>query len=181
MTASLLSVALHIVSAVLFYRLLRPVSRDVALLAALLLVVASVIWTLAALMFAGALIVLDGGGAYRAFGAAQLPALALVLLDWGDHTYNTGLVFFGLWCAAIGYLVYRSTFLPRPIGVGMVLAGVGYATFLYPPLATAVYPFNLAIAAGELALVTWLLFAGVDTARWDARATDAARSGLAPT
>lgn len=170
-TASLLSVGLHIVSAVLFYRLLKPVHRYVSLLAALFLVVASSIWTLAALMFAGALVVLEGETSYGAFGPDQLPALALVLLDWSDQTYNTGLVFFGFWCAAIGYLIYRSTFLPRILGVGMALAGLGYATFLYPPLASAVYPFNLAIAVGELALVVWLLLAGVNAERWNALAS----------
>jgi Domain of unknown function (DUF4386) len=167
-TASLVSVGLHIVSAVLFYRLFRPVDRYLSLLTALFLVVASVIWTLAALMFSGALVVLNGGTSYGAFGPDQLPALSLVLLDWSDETYNTGLVFFGFWCAAIGYLIYRSTFLPRFLGLGMALAGLGYATFLYPPLASAVYPFNLAIAVGELALLIWLLVAGVNADRWNA-------------
>jgi cbb3-type cytochrome oxidase subunit 1 len=128
-------------------------------------------------MFSGALVVLDGGTSYGAFGPDQLPALALVLLDWSDEIYNTGLVFFGFWCAAIGYLIYRSTFLPRLLGLGMALAGLGYATFLYPPLASAVYPFNLAIAVGELALVIWLLVAGVNVERWSALA-DRPRSAI---
>jgi hypothetical protein len=59
----------------------------------------------------------------------------------------------GLFCVLIGYLSVRSTFLPRLIGVLMVLAGLGYLTFLSPPLATMLFPVNLAPAAlGEPSL-----------------------------
>jgi len=52
----------------------------------------------------------------------------------------------------------------------MVLAGVGYTPFLYPPLANFLYPYNLALGIGELALVLWLFVRGVDTHRWNEQA-----------
>ncbi|MBI4346985.1 MAG: DUF4386 domain-containing protein [Elusimicrobia bacterium] len=166
--AALVSAGLHLVTAVLFYYLLRPVDRGVAFLSTLLMTFSAAIQALAALLVASALMVLVGRG-YGAFSAEQTQALALVVLDWNGLVYNLMLVTFGFWCAAVGYLIARSGFLPRPIGLGMVLAGLAYATYLYPPLATRLYPFNLALAAGELVLVLWLLTVGVNPERWRAR------------
>ena len=64
----------------------------------------------------------------------------------------------------------RATFLPRFLGAGMVLAGVGYLPYLYPPLGNSVYPYNLVLGVGELALVLWLAIRGVDAQRWQERA-----------
>ena len=96
----------------------------------------------------------------------QLQALALMLMTWNLQAYNTYLVFFGCWCIAIGYLAFRSTFLPRLLGAGMALAGLGYAVYLYRPLAQAVSPYNLALGVGELALLLWLVVRGVNAERW---------------
>lgn len=81
------------------------------------------------------------------------------------------LIFFGFYCVLIGYLVVRSKFLPRFLGVLMVFAGLGYLTLLLPPLATALKPYNLAAGGlGEWALTAWLLAKGVDQQRWDEQA-----------
>ena len=163
---ALLSVAFHILTGVLFYYLLKPVSRTFALLTVSLLVVASGIQASAALMQSGALVALRGTVSLGAFAVEQRDAIALLLLDWNDETYNFYLVFFGLWCIALGVLMMRATFLPRILGAGMVLAGVGYLPYLYPPLANFLYPYNLALGVGELALVLWLVIRGVDAQRW---------------
>lgn len=167
---ALLAVALHIVTGVLFYYLLKPVGRTFSLLAVLLLVVASGIQASAALMQSGALVALKGTVSLSAFNVEQLQAIALMLLNWNGQTYDFYLVFFGLWCIALGALILRSTFLPPLLGAGMVLAGVGYTPFLYPPLANFLYPYNLALGVGELALVLWLFLRGVDADRWKVQA-----------
>jgi hypothetical protein len=60
----------------------------------------------------------------------------------------------GFWCVLTGCLVYRSTFLPRIIGVLELLAGLGYLTLLWQPLARYLYPYNLALAGpGEISLL----------------------------
>lgn len=170
---ALLAVASHVVTGILFYYLLKPVGRTAALLSVLLLVTASGIQASAALMQSGALVALKGTRSLSAFSVEQLQGLSLMLLNWNGQTYNFYLVFFGFWCIAIGYLIYASTFLPRLLGSAMVLAGLSYSVFLYPPLASYLSPYNLALAAGELGLVIWLLYRGVDARRWSASAVAA--------
>ncbi len=80
------------------------------------------------------------------------------------------LVFFGFYCLLIGYLIFSSTFLPRFLGVLMAFAGLGWLTFLSPPLAGYLSPYNFAPGLiGEGALTLWLLVKGVDAPPWEAK------------
>ena len=77
------------------------------------------------------------------------------------------LAIFGFYCLLIGYLILRSKFLPRALGWLMVLAGLGWLTFLSPALARQLSPFNfLPGLLGEGALTLWLLAAGVNETEW---------------
>ena len=77
------------------------------------------------------------------------------------------LAIFGFYCLSIAYLIFRSTFLPRFLAFLMAFAGVGWLTFLSPPLAKALAPFNFFPGLlGEGALTAWLLVKGVDAERW---------------
>jgi hypothetical protein len=77
------------------------------------------------------------------------------------------LVFFGFYCLLIGYLIFRSTFLPRILGVLMAFAGLGWLTFLSPPLANHLSPYIFAPGIlGEGALTLWLLVMGVNEQQW---------------
>jgi len=81
------------------------------------------------------------------------------------------LVFFGLYCLLIGYLIFRSNFLPRILGVLMAIGGLGWLTFLSPPLANRLSPYNMAPGIlGEGALTLWLLVMGVNVERWKEQA-----------
>lgn len=81
------------------------------------------------------------------------------------------LVFFGVYCLLIGWLILRSTFLPRVLGVLMAFGGLGWLTFVSPSLAGRMSPFNMAPGMiGEGALTLWLLLKGVDAPRWTAQA-----------
>jgi hypothetical protein len=82
------------------------------------------------------------------------------------------LVFFGFYCLLIGYLIFRSTFLPRILGVLMTFAGLGWLTFLSPPLANHLSPYIFVPGIlGEGALMLWLLVVGVNVQRWKEQAT----------
>jgi Domain of unknown function (DUF4386) len=82
-----------------------------------------------------------------------------------------GLVFFGVYCLLIGYLILRSTFLPRILGALMMFAGLGWLTFLSPPLASQVSPYNLVPGLlGEGSLTLWLLVVGLNVPRWKEQA-----------
>lgn len=83
------------------------------------------------------------------------------------------LVFFGLQLLLVGYLIFRSTFLPRILGALMAFAGLGWLTFLWPPLANYLSPYNLAPGMlGEGALIVWLLVKGVNVERWKEQLPD---------
>ncbi len=77
------------------------------------------------------------------------------------------LAFFGAYCLLIGYLILKSTFLPGFLGVLMAFGGLGWLTFLSPPLATRLSPYiYFPGMLGEGVLTVWLLVAGVNVQRW---------------
>jgi hypothetical protein len=81
------------------------------------------------------------------------------------------LVFFGFYCLLIGYLIIKSTFLPRLLGAGMAIGGLGWLTFLSAPLASSLSPWNLAPGMiGEGLLTLWLVVFGVNVQRWKEQA-----------
>ena len=87
------------------------------------------------------------------------------------------MAFFGFYCLLIGFLIFRSTFLPRILGALMAIAGLAWLTFLSPPLANYLSPYNLALGAlGEGSLMLWLLVMGVNVRRWKEQASAAGAS-----
>jgi Domain of unknown function (DUF4386) len=171
--SALISVPFHIVWAIPFYELFKPVSRSIPLLAAFVMLMGCAMWTLSALFSLAPLLVLQGTSSLSAFAPEQLHTLTLLLLRVNAQAYDIGLVFFGLWCVLIGYLIARSAFLPRTIGVLYAIAGLGYLTLLWRPLAKYLYPYNLALAGpGEISLLLWLLVKGVNVAKWREQASD---------
>jgi hypothetical protein len=96
-----------------------------------------------------------------------------------DPLHVNSLAFFGVYCLLIGYLIFRSTFLPRFLGVLMAIGGLGWLTFVSPALADRLSPYNMFPGViGETALTLWLLVLGVNVQRWSerARATGTQRS-----
>ncbi len=88
-----------------------------------------------------------------------------------DPIHINSLVFFGFYCLLIGYLIFNSAFLPRILGWGMAIGGLGWLTFVSPPLANNLAPYNMAPGIlGEGALTLWLLVKGVNVERWKAQA-----------
>jgi hypothetical protein len=86
------------------------------------------------------------------------------------------LVFFGLWCVLIGLLIFRSTFLPRVLGVLLAIAGLGWMTYLLPPLGVHLFRSYIVVGAsalGEIPLLVWLLVVGVNVERWKEQASAA--------
>ena len=117
------------------------------------------------------LLFLHGGDSLAAFSQDQLNALALVSLKLNTQANDIFLAFFGVWLVLVGYLIFRSTFLPRLIGVGLMLEGLGWAAFVSPPLGAALFTVTALFGViGELPLGLWLLIRGVDPDRWRAQA-----------
>jgi hypothetical protein len=173
--SSLIGVAFHIAWALLLYELLKPVNRSVSLFAAFVILVGCAIQALTCLLYLAPLLILQGGNSLSAFTPGQLQALALMFLKLNDYAFDIYLVFFGFWCVLIGYLIFKSTFLPRVLGVLLAISGLGWVTYLYPPLAQRLFfPFIAAASAlGEIPLELWLIVMGVNVQRWKAQASAA--------
>lgn len=162
----------------LFYDLFKPVNKSISQLAAFFLLMECAVLAFASLFQVAPMLVLGGAGYLSVFKTAELQALALLFLNLNTQVFNISLMFFGYFCLLIGYLIFRSTFLPSILGILYALAGLGYLTYLVPPLADYLYPFNLVPAAfGEPALILWLLIVGVNVQRWKQQA-NAAREAV---
>jgi Domain of unknown function (DUF4386) len=107
--------------------------------------------------------------------------LAFEALRWQPQGLNIALVVHGLDGLLIGYLIFRSTFLPRILGALMTFAGLGCLTYMSPPLVNDLSPYNLASALlGEASVFLWLLVMGVNKQRWKEQASVARSSDRAP-
>ncbi|HYA63203.1 MAG TPA: DUF4386 domain-containing protein [Candidatus Sulfotelmatobacter sp.] len=173
--SSLIGVAFHIAWALLMYELLKPVNRSLSLLATFVILVGCAIQALTSLLYLAPLLILQGGSSLSAFTPEQLQALALMFLKLNAYAFDIYLVFFGFWCVLIGYLIFRSTFLPRVLGVLLAISGLGWVTYLYPPLAYHLFFPYIAVASalGEIPLALWLIVFGVNDQRWKERASTA--------
>jgi hypothetical protein len=173
---NLIQFACYIAVTGLFYDLFKPVNRSLSLLAAFFSLTGCTIGVVSCLFYLAPLVVLGGAQYLSVFNLEQLQALALMFLKLYAQLFNMSFVFFGFYCLLIGYLILGSRFLPRILGAGMVIAGLVWLTFLWPPLVTYLSPYNLAGGIGELALTLWLLIAGVNAERWKEQARAAVES-----
>ena len=164
---SLLGVAFHVAWVALFYDLFKPVSRRLSLLTAFVGLTVCAMQAVTSLLYLAPLEVLQGGPSLNGMTAAQLQALVMVFLKLNARAFEVDLAFFGLWCILAGYLIFRSTFLPRILGVLLMIDGLGWATYLSPPLGHALFSFIAAASAlAEIPLQFWLIVKGVNSERW---------------
>jgi Domain of unknown function (DUF4386) len=166
-----LVVAWYIAVTALFYGLFKPVSRGGSLLAACFGLVGCAILGFTCLFQLAPFVALQGAQYSSVFRVEQLQALAYMSLELYGQTYSIAVVFFGFYCLLIGGLIFKSTFLPRSLGALMVIAGLGWLTFLSPPLAKSLSPYILAPGiVGEGSLTVWLLVVGVNASKWQEKA-----------
>jgi hypothetical protein len=162
--------------AVILYILLRPVSRDVALTAVFFNLICIAIEGVAAVFLAAALFPLAGAPHLTALAPEQTHAVALLAIRSHSTGFGIALIFFGVECVILGYLIYRSGYMPRPIGVLMAIAGVCYAInsfalLLSPVLSSRLFPaILLPPLIAELSFALWLVVKGVKVAKWEERA-----------
>lgn len=166
--AMLVMLACDVAIAAIFYVLFRPVSRIVSLIAcAFRLVLVAIIGVAMLGRYVPLLLQADTAAA---FDANQLQAAGLVAIRVFERGFDLALVFFGFHCLALGWLIFRSGFLPRLLGVAMVIAGVCYLTSTFVtlifPVVTLPFDLQLPAFAIELALCLWLIVVGVNAAKW---------------
>jgi Domain of unknown function (DUF4386) len=157
--------------------LFKYVSRSLALLAAFFGLVGCVITAIQSLFQLAPLVVFGHSQYLSVFTVKQLQALAQQLLDLNAQAGYIALVFFGVFQLLIGYLIFRSTFLPRILGALIALGGLGWLTFLSPPLATSLLTYLMVLGIlAEVPLMLWLLVMGVNGERWNEQARAAGAS-----
>lgn len=119
------------------------------------------------------LLLLSGTDYLTAFDTDQLHALAMLFLDLRNYGILVAQIFWGLWLLPLGYLVFRSGFLPGLLGVLLMIGCFGYVLdvvvlILSPNSNVTISQFTF---IGELLLPLWLLFKGVNVEQWERRRT----------
>ncbi len=174
--SELLGQTVFILLVLTLYRLLKRVNRNQAVLMVVLVVVAVTITCLNMLNQYAVLPLLSGADYLSVFEASQIQALVLYLLNLHKAGYLIAQVFFGLWLLPLGYLVYKSGFMPKIVGILLVVAGFGYLIdvvtfFLFPGFEVVLSEFTF---VGELVMMLWLLIWGVNLKQWEKRALQSA-------
>ena len=175
--AQLILGACDIGVALIFYELLKPVSRGLALLAAFFRLVFVAIANANVLNHFAPLLLLSGAGYLSAFTPDQLQALALVFIRLRTTGLDIALVFFGFHCVVVGYLLFRSTFFPRILGLLLAIGGLGYMANLFanvipPAIGVHLFPYiMLPAGVAEISLTLWLIIVGVNVPKWQEKAS----------
>jgi hypothetical protein len=152
----------QVLAALLFFKLFRRVDAFAAGAIAAFGLINAVVILVAAVFSATALDVALGGTA----PAGDRAATAQLLYELTDASWNLGGMFFGLWLIPMGWLAWRSGYLPRPLGWVLIVGGVGYVLstyviYLAPGLAESSFALTVPATVGELWIVGHLLWKGV--------------------
>jgi hypothetical protein len=165
----------NILLVLVLYKLLKPVSKNYAVLMVIFFLVSAPITMLNELNQFAALILLSGADYLSAFEADQLQAQLMLFLDLHEHGIHISGIFWGLWLFPMGYLIFKSGFLPKILGVLLMIGCFGYlidsVTFFFFP---SFEPIVLYTFWGELLLPLWLLIKGVNVEKWEKCALESA-------
>ena len=173
--ADLMMQVLDVPLIVILYLLLRPVSASLALTSTLLNLVQTAVLALNKLSLLLPLFLLQDAGYLRAFQLEQLQVLSYLAIKLHGHGFALGLLFFGFTCLIQGYLMFKSGYFPKWVGLMMQIAGLSYLVntltlILAPDLAGALFPAVLMPAfIGELSVCLWLILKGVKLPQWEQR------------
>ena len=169
----------HILLVLVLYKLLKAVNKNHASLMVIFMLVAVPIAMLNELNRFAAILLLNGADYLTVFTADQLQALVPLFLGLHEHGINIAGIFWGLWLFPMGYLVFKSGYIPRILGVLLIIAGFGYLLdfftfFLLPNFYATINQITQFTGWGELLLPLWLLIKGVNVEQWEKRALESA-------
>lgn len=162
----LVSALFFVLAAWALYVLLRSVNKDIALLFLLLNLCGVAIECMSVVNLSAAQSLLSGADYLTVFSADQLQAQALMNIELYHNGFIIAQLFFGAWLLPLGYLVYRSGFLPRLLGIVLIIDFFGVLTrflqfFLLPGDDFISYPGYAAGFIAEVSLTLWLLIKGI--------------------
>lgn len=161
-----LSELFFIATVLALYQLLKTVGPRLAILMVLLVLLDTPLAFVGIANQVAALSFLHGANFLAAFDPAQQQALAILLLKLNGHASLVSEMFWGLWLFPLGALTCRSAFLPRLLGVWLIINGMAYVVLsvmglLWPGYPEIVFTIAMPILLGEVAFTLWLLIAGV--------------------
>ena len=148
------------------YELFKSVDRGQARLMVILVVAGVSVAFLNNLNLYAPILLLSGAGHLSAFDPAQLQTLSMVFLDMYKHGFMISEIFWGLWLIPLGLLVYKSRFVPKVLGVLLIVGCFGhllsfFSTFLFPDYSAILIPISETVMSGELPIFLWFLIKGV--------------------
>jgi hypothetical protein len=152
-----------------FWVLVRPVHRNLAMLMVVLRIISTCGFAAAQVLHFSALPILLGADAIAALNRDQVDALAYTLqriASFGGSLFST---FYGVANIIFGWLLYRSGYIPRIFGVGMVFTGIGFALRTFLIILAPAYASGLLLATAAVAFIpfiVWLLVKGVNEEAW---------------
>ena len=175
--SALLTQIVNIFVVLLLYKLLKPVNKNHAVLMVIFLLAGVPIAMLNQLNQFAALLLVSGADYLTVLTADQLHALAPLFLDLHEHGLSIASIFWGLWLFPMGYLVFKSGYIPKILGVLLIIGGFGYLIdsftfFLFPNFIVTIRQFTDIMWLGELLLALWLLIKGVNVEQWEKRALE---------
>ena len=169
---SIIYLAANMPLTLIFYYFFKRVNRGAALLLVLFVILGTAIESVNLLLHFAPLVFLANQTYLNTFNTAQLQTMAYASLQIFTVGFEMVLAYFSFYCLVTGYLIYKSTFLPRTIGVLMVIAGLsyfigGFASFLTPGFASHLFPAILIPSfIGETSFCLWLIFKGINVSKW---------------
>lgn len=169
----LASIVMMLVVLVL-YKLLKPVNKSMTSLMVIFVLAAVPIAMLTKLNQVAALQLLSGADYLTLFTKEQLQALAFLFLRLHDLGGSIAFIFWGLWLFPLGYLVFKSGFLPRILGVLLIIACFGYLIDSFAIFLGYNTNIGLFTGWGEVIFLLWLLIKGVNAEQWEKRAAESA-------
>jgi hypothetical protein len=175
LVTDLIRQAVLVLLPLILYRILKPVSKQLAAVMVVFALVTVPIAMVTLLFQFAALLPLSGAGYLNAFDAEQLHAQMMYF--FGLNQYGVYIAqFFGFWVSLLGFLVFKSGFLPRILGILLIIAGLGYLVdavlfLLFPGIGVTISLFTF---WGEAIFALWLLIMGVNTDQWEKLAQESA-------
>ena len=171
---ALLTQVVQIFVVLFLYKVLKPVNKNHAVLMVVFILVAVPIAMLNELNQFAVLLLLNGPDYLTVFSSDQIQALVALFLDLRLTGISIAQIFWGLWLFPMGYLVFKSGFLPKIIGVLLMVACFGYLIdsfmfFFVPDFGVTFSEFTF---VGEMLMVFWLLIKGVHVEEWKTRALE---------
>ena len=160
--------------ALIFYALLKPVSKELSLLAAFFGLIATATFAFAELFYFAPLLITSGGGYLQTFSPDQLNSLALLSLKFYGFAGMIFTAYYGMGWIVRAVLMFRSGYFPKFLAVLMAIGGIGFVVRNFLMILAPAYASDVLLMLmfpGGLILTVWLLWKGVDVAKWNAKSS----------